>query len=236
VPMIERYEGPRPIFDLYSIDDEIERAIKRKVPLKSGGYVIVDQTEAMTTIDVNTGAYVGHRNLEETIFRTNLEAAVAIARQLRLRNLGGIIIIDFIDMNEEDHRSQVLQALTGRLANDHAKTQIVEVSPLGLVEMTRKRNRESLEHLLCQPCPSCEGRGFVKTAETVCYEIFREIIRQHRQFDLQELLVLARPEIIERLLDEESAGVAELEELTGAPIRLQSESMYAPDQFDVVLM
>ncbi len=235
-PMIERYTGERPIFDLYGIEDEIQRALQRKVPLKSGGYLIFDQTEAMTTIDVNTGAYVGHRNLEETIFRTNLEAAVAIARQLRLRNLGGIIIIDFIDMIEEEHRRQVSQALSGRLAGDHAKTQIMAVSPLGLIEMTRKRNRESLEHVLCQACPSCEGRGFVKTPETVCYEIFREILRQHGQFDFQELLVLARPDIIERLLDEESAGVAELEELTGSPIRLQSEGLYAPDQFDVVLM
>jgi ribonuclease G len=235
-PMIELYEGPRPIFDLYGVDDEIERALKPKVPLKSGGYLIFDQTEAMTTIDVNTGAYVGHRNLEETIFRTNLEAAVAIARQLRLRNLGGIIIIDFIDMQEADHRKQVMQALAGRLALDYAKAQIMDVSPLGLVEMTRKRNRESLEHLLCQPCPSCEGRGYVKTAESVCYEIFREIIRQHRQFDVHELLVLARPEVIERLLDEESTSVAELEEVTGSPIKLQSESMYSPDQFDVVLM
>jgi ribonuclease G len=159
-----------------------------------------------------------------------------IARQLRLRNLGGIIIIDFIDMVEEEHRHQVLQALTARLANDHAKTQIMSVSPLGLVEMTRKRNRESLEHVLCQACPSCEGRGFVKSTETVCYEIFREVLRQHRQFDFQELLVLARPDVIERLLDEESASVAELEMLTGKPIRLQSEAMYAPDQFDVVLM
>jgi ribonuclease G len=222
--------------DLYGIEDEIERALKRKVPLKSGGYLIFDQTEAMTTIDVNTGGYVGHLNLEETIFRTNLEAAVAIARQLRLRNLGGIIIIDFIDMAEEDHRRQVIQALSARLASDHAKAQIMNISALGLVEMTRKRNRESLEHVLCQPCPSCEGRGYVKTAESVCYEIFREIIRQHRQFDVQELLVLARPEIIERLLDEESACVAELEELTGKPIRLQSEGMYAPEQYDVVLM
>jgi len=235
-PMVELYEGERPIFDLYGVDDEIERALNPKVPLKSGGYLIFDQTEAMTTIDVNTGAFVGHRNLEETIFRTNLEAAVAIARQLRLRNLGGIIIIDFIDMQEEDHRKQVLQALSGRLAADYAKTQIMDVSPLGLVEMTRKRNRESLEHLLCQPCPTCSGRGFVKTAETVCYEIFREIIRQYRQFDVQELLVLARPEVIERLLDEESTSLAELEELTAAPIKLQSESMYAPDEFDVVLM
>lgn len=235
-PTIEQYTGERPIFDLYSIEDEIERGLGRKVPLKSGGYLIIDQTEAMTTVDVNTGAYVGHRNLEETSFRTNLEAAVAIARQLRLRNLGGIIIIDFIDMLEEEHRQQVLQALSGRLAGDHAKTQIMNVSPLGLVEMTRKRNRESLEHVLCQACPSCEGRGFVKSPETVCYEIFREILRQHAQFDFQELLVLARPEVVERLLDEESASMAELEELTSTPIRLQSESFQAPDQFDVVLM
>ena len=235
-PMIEHYTRDRPVFDLYGVEDEIQRALQRKVVLKSGGYLIFDQTEAMTTIDVNTGAYVGHRNLEETIFRTNLEAAVAIARQLRLRNLGGIIIIDFIDMAEEEHRSQVLQALSGRLAGDHAKTQIMDVSPLGLVEMTRKRTRESLEHVLCKACPSCEGRGFVKTAESVCYEIFREILRQHGQFDCQELLVLARPRVIERMLDEESASVAELEELTGATIRLQSESLYAPDQFDVILM
>ncbi|HEX5048404.1 MAG TPA: ribonuclease G [Gammaproteobacteria bacterium] len=236
VPLIELYVEARPIFDVYGIDEEIDRALHRKVPLKSGGHVVFDQTESMTTIDVNTGAYVGHRNLEETIFRTNLEAAVAIARQLRLRNLGGIIIIDFIDMTEEEHRRQVLQALTDRLATDHAKTQIMDVSPLGLVEMTRKRNRESLEHVLCQACPSCEGRGFVKTSETICYEIFREIMRQHRQFDFQELLVLARPGVIERLLDEESASIAELEEVTGKPIRLQSEGMYAPEQFDVVLM
>jgi ribonuclease G len=235
-PLVELYAEKRPIFDVYGIDDEIDRALHRKVPLKSGGHVVFDQTESMTTIDVNTGAYVGHRNLEETIFRTNLEAAVAIARQLRLRNLGGIIIIDFIDMTEEEHRRQVLQALTERLGEDHTKSQIMSVSSLGLVEMTRKRNRESLEHVLCQACPSCEGRGFVKTSESVCYEIFREILRQHRQFDFQELLVLARPNVIERLLDEESASIAELEELTGKPIRLQSEGAYAPDQFDVVLM
>jgi ribonuclease G len=236
LPRIELYAQDRPILDLYGIEDEIERALKRKVPLKSGGYVIFDQTEAMTTIDVNTGAYVGHRNLEETIFRTNLEAAVAIARQLRLRNLGGIIIIDFIDMTEEEHRRQVIQALSDRLASDHAKTQIMNVSSLGLVEMTRKRNRESLGHVLCQTCPSCDGRGYVKSQETVCYEIYREVLRQYHQFDFQELLVLARPGIIERLLDEESAIVAELEEITGKPVKLQSETMYAPDQFDVVLM
>lgn len=233
---VELYTGTRPVFDLYGIEDEIQRSLDRKVPLKSGGYLMFDQTEAMTTIDVNTGAYVGHRNLEETIFRTNLEAAVAIARQLRLRNLGGIIIIDFIDMQEEEHRRQVLQALEKALASDHAKTHISSVSPLGLVEMTRKRTRESLEHVLCMPCPSCEGRGFVKTSETVCYEIFREILRQSRQFDFQELMVLAHQDVIERLLDEESAALGELEVLTGKPIRLQTESLYQQDQYDVVLM
>mgnify|MGYP001220322915 CR=1 FL=1 len=233
---IELYDSDRPIFDLYAIEDEIQKSLDRKVPLKSGGHLIFDQTEAMTTIDVNTGAYVGHRTLEETIFRTNLEAAVAIARQLRLRNLGGIIIIDFIDMEEEEHRKQVLQALEKALASDHAKTHISSVSPLGLVEMTRKRTRESLEHMLCSACPTCEGRGFVKTTETVCYEIFREILRQSRQFQFQELMVLAHQDVIERLLDEESAALAELEVHTGKPIRLQTEALYQQDQYDVVLM
>ncbi len=233
---IELYSGERPIFDLYAVEEEIQKSLDRKVPLKSGGYLILDQTESMTTIDVNTGAYVGHRTLEETIFRTNLEAAVAIARQLRLRNLGGIIIIDFIDMEEEEHRKQVLQALEKALACDHAKNHISSVSPLGLVEMTRKRTRESLEHMLCGACPTCEGRGFVKTTETVCYEIFREILRQSRQFEFQELMVLAHQDVIEKLLDEESAALAELEVHTGKPIRLQTEALYQQDQYDVVLM
>ena len=233
---VERYTGSRPIFDLHAVEEEIQRSLERKVALKSGGYLIIDQTEALTTIDVNTGAYVGHRNLEETIYRTNLEAAVAIARQLRLRNLGGIVIIDFIDMQEEEHRRQVLQALEKALAKDHARTQVSAVSPLGLVEMTRKRTRESLAHQLCAPCAACEGRGFVKTAETVCYGIFREILRQAGQFDFQELLVLAQQDVIERLLDEESAALGELEVLTGKPIRLQTESLYLIDQYDVVLM
>jgi len=233
---VERYAGSRPIFDLHAVEEEIQRSLDRKVALKSGGYLIIDQTEALTTIDVNTGAYVGHRNLEETIFRTNLEAAVAIARQLRLRNLGGIVIIDFIDMQEEEHRRQVLQALEKALAADHARTNVSTVSPLGLVEMTRKRTRESLAHQLCAPCAACEGRGYVKTPETVCYEIFREILRQTGQFDFQELLVLAHQDVIERLLDEESAALGELEVLTGKPIRLQTEALYLIDQYDVVLM
>jgi len=233
-PKVEFYEAERPIFDLYGVEDEIGRALERKVPLKSGGYLVIDQTEAMTTIDVNTGAYVGHRNLEDTIFRTNLEAAQAIARQIRLRNLGGIIILDFIDMELEDHRQQVLQALERALALDHARNQITEVSRLGLVEMTRKRTRESLEHVLCRPCPTCAGRGSVKTPETVCYEIFRDILRQSRQFDFQELMVLAHPEVLDLLLDEESASLAELEATTGKPIRLQAEVEYSQDQYDVV--
>ena len=236
LPRIDLYSEARPVFELHHVEEEIQKALDRKVSLKSGGYVIIDQTEAMTTIDVNTGAFVGHRNLEETIFRTNLEAAVTIARQLRLRNLGGIIIIDFIDMEEPDHRRQVIQALEKALADDHVKTSISSVSPLGLVEMTRKRTRESLEHLLCQPCPTCEGRGFVKTAETVCYEVFREIVRQSRQFECQQLMVLAHQDVIERLLDEESSALGELELITGKPIRLQTEALYTVDQYDVVLM
>jgi ribonuclease G len=235
-PMLELYERRRPIFDLHGVEDEISRSLDRNISLKSGGYIIFDQTEAMTTVDVNTGAYVGHRNLEETIFRTNLEAAVAIARQLRLRNLGGIIIIDFIDMAVEDHRSNVLQVLEKSLARDHARHHITPVSPLGLIEMTRKRTRESLQHVLGEDCPGCNGRGFVMTAETVCFEVFREIIRQSRQFEFEEVLVLAHQDVIEMLLDEQARSFAELEEQTGKSIRLQPESLYLQDQFDVVLM
>ncbi len=235
-PLIEHYPGERPIFDLYGVEDEIQKSLERKVHLKSGGYLIFDQTEAMTTVDVNTGAFVGHRNLEETIFKTNLEAAQAIARQLRLRNLGGIIIIDFIDMNEEEHRRQVLRALEKALEKDHARTNVCEVSSLGLVEMTRKRTRESLEHVLCEPCPTCSGRGSVKTSETVCYEIFREILRESRQFDAKQLMVLAAQDVIDLLVDEESNSLAELEDFIGVPIKLQAEVLYSQEQFDVVIM
>jgi ribonuclease G len=235
-PDIELYERRRPIFDLHGVEDEIRKSLDRSIPLKSGGYLIFDQTEAMTTVDVNTGGYVGHRNLEETIYRTNLEAAVAIARQLRLRNLGGIIIIDFIDMEMAEHRDNVLQVLEQALSRDHARHQLTPVSPLGLVEMTRKRTRESLQHVLCEDCPTCEGRGFVLTAETVCFEIFREIIRQSRQFEFDEVMVLAGQEVIELLLDEQARSLAELEEQTGKSIRLQTEALYQQDQFDVVLM
>lgn len=234
-PILELYSRRRPIFDLHGIDDEIKKALGRSVSLKSGGYVIIDQTEAMTTIDVNTGAFVGHRNLEETIYRTNLEAAVTIARQLRLRNLGGIIIIDFIDMEEHEHRKRVMQMLEQSMVRDHAKRQIMPVSPLGLVEMTRKRTRESLQHVLCEDCNSCAAQGFMMTAETVCFEIFREIIRQHRQFEFDGILILAHQDTIDLLLDEEANGLADIEEHIGKTIRLQPESLYLQDQFDVVL-
>lgn len=233
---LEYYPGERPIFDIYGVEDEIQKALERKVQLKSGGYLIIDQTEAMTTIDVNTGAYVGSRNLEETIFKTNLEAAQAIARQLRLRNLGGIIIIDFIDMSTDEHKRQVLKALEKSLERDHTKSHITEVSSLGLVEMTRKRPRESLEHILCESCPTCNGRGSIKTTETVCYEIFREIIREARQFEAKKLLVLASQEVVDMLLDEESASLAELEAFIHVPIKFQVEALYTQEQYDVVLM
>jgi len=232
---IEHYPGDRPLFDLYNIDDEIQRALGRKVELKSGGYLIIDQTEAMTTIDINTGAFVGHHNLEETIFKTNMEAAQAIARQLRLRNLGGIIIIDFIDMTQDEHKRQVLRALEKYLDRDHAKTQVCEVSPLGLVEMTRKRTRESLEHVLCETCKTCGGRGTHKTVETVCYEIFRELLREARVYDeAQQLLVMANQDVIDMLLDEEAASLAELETFIGIPVKLQVESFYSQENYDVV--
>ncbi len=233
---MEHYPGARPIFDLYSVEDEIQKALDRTVQLKSGGHLCIDQTEAMTTVDVNTGTFVGHRNLEETIFKANLEAAQAISRQLKLRNLGGIIIIDFIDMEEDDHKKQVLRALEKGLESDRAKSFICDVSPLGLVEMTRKRTRESLGHILCEPCPVCAGTASVKTSETVCYEIFRELMREARQFDATKFLVLASQEVVDRLLDEESTSVAELEEFIGKPIQLQVETLYTQEQFDVVLM
>jgi ribonuclease G len=236
LPRIELYQEARPVFELHHVEEEIQKALDRKVTLKSGGYVIIDQTEAMTTIDVNTGAFLGHRNLEETVYKTNLEAAQSAARQLRLRNLGGIIIIDFIDMIDEEHKRQVLRMLEKSLAHDHAKTTVYEMSHLGLVEMTRKRTVESLERQLCEPCTACEGRGSVKTAETVTYEIFREITRAVRQFEAEKLLVLAAPKVVGRILDEESAAVAELEEFTGKTIRFQAEEHYAQEQYDVVLL
>jgi ribonuclease G len=233
---IEHYSGERPIFDLYGVEDEILRAMQKEVPLKSGGYLIIDQTEAMATVDVNTGSFLGQRNLEETVYRTNLEAAQAVARQLRLRNLGGIIIIDFIDMTDDEHKRQVLRTLEKGLSHDHARTSVHEFSPLGLVEMTRKRTTESLERQLCEPCHECGGRGTLKTAETLTYEVFREITRAVRQFEASQLLVIASPKVVTKITEEESVAVAELEEFLGKSIRFQADEQYAQEQYDVVLL
>ena len=233
---LQHYKGERPIFDLYSVDEEISKALGRRVDLKSGGYLIVDQTEALTTVDVNTGGYVGARNFDDTIFKTNLEAAQAIARQLRLRNLGGIIIADFIDMGREDHKEEVLAEFKKQLQRDRVKTMAGGFSQLGLVEMTRKRTRESLAHMLCEPCAACEGKGIVKTARSVAYDIFREILREARQFHPREFRIVASPKVIELFLDEESQHLAGLSEFIGKPVSLQSETAMGQEQFDIVLM
>ncbi len=233
---LQHYKGERPIFDLFSIDEEIAKALGRRVDLKSGGYLIVDQTEALTTVDVNTGGFVGARNFDDTIFKTNLEAAQAIARQLRLRNLGGIIIADFIDMAREDHRDAVLAEFRKQLQRDRVKTSAGGFSQLGLVEMTRKRTRESLAHMLCEPCAVCTGKGIVKTARSVAYDIFREILREARQFNPREFRVVASPQVIELFLDEESQHLAGLCEFIGKPVSLQSEAAMGQEQYDIVLM
>jgi ribonuclease G len=233
---LQLYKGERPIFDLFSVDDEISRALGRRVDLKSGGYLMIDQTEALTTIDVNTGGFVGARNFDETIFKTNLEAAGAIARQLRLRNLGGIVIADFIDMVKEEHQQAVLFEFRKHLQRDRVKTMVSGFSQLGLVEMTRKRTRESLAHMLCEPCPSCAGKGSVKTPRTVAYDILREILREARQFDPVEFRVVANPQVIDLLMDEENTHLAGLSDFIGKPISLHRESTMGPEQYDIVLL
>jgi len=235
-PVLEYYPGERPIFDLFDVENEIQRALHRKIELKSGGYLIIDQTEAMTTIDINTGGFVGHRNLEETIFNTNLEATQAIARQLRLRNLGGIIIVDFIDMNSKEHQKRVLHSLDVAMAKDNVKHSISNFSKLGLVEMTRKRTRESLEHILCGECSVCSGRGHLKTVETVCFEILREIVRVNRAYDSDKFIVYASSAVSESLINDEYHHLAELEVFIGKQIKVQTETMYNQEQFDVVMM
>ncbi len=233
---IEHYPGGRPIFDLYDVEEEIQRALEKRVPLKSGGYLIIDQTEAMTTVDVNTGSFVGARNLEDTIFKTNLEAAATLAHQLRVRNLGGIIIVDFIDMGVEDHKVQVMRTLERGLAMDRTKTLVNDMSPLGLVEITRKRTSESLEHLLTAACPACSGRGTQKTPETTCYEIFREILREARQFDAEKYLIVASPTVIDLLQEEESTSLADLQDFIRKSIHLKAEPSFHQEQYEVVLM
>ncbi len=234
--VLEYYPGERPIFDLFSVEREIQRALHRRIELKSGGYLIIDQTEAMTTIDINTGAFVGHRNLEDTIFSTNIEATQAIARQLRLRNLGGIIIIDFIDMHNDDHKRRVLHSLDTAMSKDKVKYSIHGFSSLGLVEMTRKRTRESLEHVLCNECPVCTGRGNLKTVETVCFEILREIVRVNRAHDADKFTVYASTPVSDFLVNDECHNLAEVEVFIGKLIKVKAEPLYSQEQFDVVMM
>jgi ribonuclease G len=236
VNKIQRYSGERPLFELHGIETEIDKALARRVNLKFGGYLIIDQTEAMTTIDVNTGGFVGNRNFDETIFKTNLEATQALARQLRLRNLGGIIIVDFIDMDNLEHRQSVFNELAKSLARDRTRVTLNGFTSLGLVEITRKRTRESLAHVLCEPCPLCQGRSEIKTAQTVCYEIQREIVRAARQFDARGFRILASQQVIDMFLDEESQGLAMLIDFVEKPISLSVENTYTQEQFDVVLM
>jgi len=235
-PSLEYYTGEQPIFDLFSTEEEIQRALHRKIELKSGGYLIIDQTEAMTTIDINTGAFVGHRNLEDTIFSTNIEATQVIARQLRLRNLGGIIIVDFIDMRNDDHKRRVLHSLDTAMSKDKVKYSLHGFSALGLVEMTRQRTRESLEHVLCGECPLCSGRGHLKTAETVCFEILREIVRVNRAHEADKFTVYASTAVSDFLLNDEFHNLAEVEVFIGKLIKVQAEPMYNQEQFDVVMM
>jgi ribonuclease G len=235
-PLLEYYDNERQLFDICGVEDEIQRALGRKVDLKSGGYLIIDQTEAMTTVDVNTGSFVGKKNLEETIFKTNFEAASALARQLRVRNLGGIIIVDFIDMQEAEHRRQVHRELEKAMQRDPSRNRITGISDLGLVEMTRKRERESLAHLLCEECASCGGRGVVKSAETLCYEIFRELIRTAKNRVNDSVMVVAAQEVVDRLLDEESSHVDDLQTMLGKSLSFQVEPGYNREHFDIVLL
>ena len=234
--VLELYEQNQPIFDLHDVEDELKNALEKNISLKSGGHVIIEQTEAMTTIDVNTGKYVGRQNLEQTAYQTNLEAAEIIGRQLRLRNLGGIIVIDFIDMDKPAHRDRIVEVLRDSVLKDHAHCHVTPISELGLVEMTRKRTRVSLQHLLCEDCEQCDGRGFISNAETVCLDIFRELLRQYGQFKFKEVLVLAHQDVVELLLNEQAIHLTEWEERLGKPIRLQAESLYLRDEFDVVLI
>ncbi len=233
---LKLYEGELPLFDLYGVEDEIERALKRRVDLKSGGYLVFDQTEAMTTIDVNTGGYVGKRDFSDTVFKTNLEAAQTIARQLRLRNLGGIIIIDFIDMATDEHREAVLNELKRAIASDRTKMTVSNFTELGLVEMTRKRTRESLAHVLCEPCPMCEGRGEVRTARTVCYAIMREIVRLSKQYrETKEFRIVASRSVVDLFMEEEAPALMLLQSCVEKPVLLELESGYSQEQYDVIL-
>lgn len=233
---VELYEKEEPIFDAFDVEIEISRALGRKVWLKSGGYIVIDQAEALTAIDVNTGRYVGKRNLEDTILKTNLEAVREIAYQLRLRNIGGIIILDLIDMEKEENRRKVFASLQEFLSHDKAKTTIYHLSELGLIEMTRKRTRESLGRSLCDPCPYCEGRGFIKSATTVCFEIFREIKRIAHSSKEKKIMVSVNPEVADLLYDEQRQAVDDIEQEYRKKIIIKADPSLHQEQFDIVMV
>jgi ribonuclease G len=232
----ELYDKEEPIFDAFDVEIEISRALGRKVWLKSGGYIVIDQAEALTAIDVNTGRFVGKRNLEDTILKTNLEAVREIAYQLRLRNIGGIIILDLIDMEKEENRRKVHASLQEYLSHDKAKTNIYQLSELGLIEMTRKRTRESLGRSLCDPCPYCDGKGFIKSPVTVCYEIFREIRRLAHDAKEKKIMVSVNPEVADLLYDEERQGVDDLEQELKKKLIIKADPVLHQEQYDIVMV
>jgi ribonuclease G len=229
------YPGDRPIFDVYGVEEAIERALQRRVSLKSGGYLVIDQTEALIAIDVNSGSFVGSRNMEETGFKTNLEAVHEIVHQLRLRNLGGIVVVDFIDMQEDENKQRLMEVLEEALKRDKAKTHVVQLSDLGLVEMTRKRTRESLGRILLNECDHCHGVGSAKSPTTICYQLFREVVAEARAYPCEKLMVIAHPQIIDLMLGEESKAVEQLETFLRKEIRLESNEQFAPDHYEIVL-
>lgn len=232
--VIEFYHQPEPVFEAFGLEIEIARALGRKVWLKSGGYIIIEQTEALTAIDVNTGRYVGKHNLEDTIFKTNLEAVKEVAFQLRLRNIGGLIIVDFIDMEKEAHRDKVHSALEEALKGDRAKSNILKISELGLVEMTRKRVRENLTRTLCEPCPYCEGKGYVKSRATMVYEIFRQLRRDISSLEGHQVTLLVHPDIASLICDEERCEIDDLETHFNKQIAITARFDYHLEQFDVI--
>jgi len=231
---VELYEGEEPIFDHFGIEMELNKALGRKVWLKSGGYINIDFTEALVAIDVNTGRYVGKRNLQETILKTNLEAAREIAYQLRLRNIGGIIIVDFIDMDRPADREKVSQALADALRKDKQKTNILKISELGLVQMTRKRTRESLTRTLCEQCPYCEGKGFLKSQTTVGYEILRAITRFISDDNSPHIRVTAHPDIVKLLFEQESDQLEAMQKNNNVTISLNPDPNLYQEQYEIV--
>ncbi len=233
---VELYEGPDPIFDAYGIEMEISRALEKKIWLKSGGYIVIEMTEALTSIDVNTGSYVGKRNLEETILKTNLEALKEIAYQLRFRNIGGLIVIDFIDMEKKSNRERVFSALKEAMDKDRAKTNILPMSDLGLIEMTRKRTRENLNRMLSEPCFYCEGRGTLKSKRTTCYEIFRDLEREFTDLpDDGPVYVLVHPEIENCMREDERDSVMDLERRTKKRIIVIAKDQFHVEQYEISL-